>query len=88
MLELYQLNVFVQAAEALSFTAAAERPHISQPAVSMQISNLEKRLDTLLFDRSSRNICTTEAAQGRPTRWMRVRAGVSEVRLALQGKAY
>lgn len=62
MLELYQLNVFVQAAEALSFTAAAERLHISQPAVSMQISNLEKRLDTLLFDRSSRTICTTEAA--------------------------
>jgi DNA-binding transcriptional LysR family regulator len=63
MLELHELNVFVQAAEALSFTAAAERLHISQPAVSMQISNLEKRLNTVLFDRSGRNIRRTEAAE-------------------------
>lgn len=62
MLELYELNVFVQACEAQSFTAAAERLHISQPAVSMQISNLEKRLNTILFDRSGRNIQPTEAA--------------------------
>lgn len=63
MLELYGLNVFVQAAETLSFTAAAARLNISQPAVSMQISNLEKRLNTTLFDRSGRNITLTEAAE-------------------------
>jgi DNA-binding transcriptional LysR family regulator len=62
MLELYELNVFVQAAEAMSFTGAAQRLHISQPAVSMQINNLEKRLNTILFDRSGRNIRRTEAA--------------------------
>ena len=62
MLELYELNVFVHAVEAKSFTAAAERLHVSQPAVSMQISNLERRLNTILFDRSSRNIHPTEAA--------------------------
>lgn len=62
MLELYELNVFVQAYEAMSFTGAAERLHISQPAVSMQINNLEKRLDALLFDRSGRSIRPTEAA--------------------------
>lgn len=62
MLELYELNVFVQAVEAMSFTGAAQRLHISQPAVSMQISNLEKRLNTVLFDRSGRNISLTEAA--------------------------
>ena len=63
MLELYELNVFVQAAEAMSFTGAAQRLHVSQPAVSMQISNLEKRLNTILFDRSGRNIRLTEAAE-------------------------
>jgi DNA-binding transcriptional LysR family regulator len=63
MLELYGLNVFLQAAEALSFTAAAERLHISQPAVSMQISNLESRLNMMLFDRSSRNIRLTEEGE-------------------------
>jgi len=62
MLELYELNVFLHAVEAMSFTAAAQRLHISQPAVSMQISNLEKRLNTVLFDRSGRNVRPTEAA--------------------------
>jgi len=62
MLELYELNVFVHAAEASSFTGAAERLHISQPAVSMQINNLEKQLNTVLFDRSRRKIRPTEAA--------------------------
>jgi DNA-binding transcriptional LysR family regulator len=63
MLELHELNVFLQAAEAQSFTAAAERLHISQPAVSMQISNLESRLNMTLFDRSSRNIRLTEEGE-------------------------
>ena len=63
MLELYELNVFLQAAEAQSFTAAADRLHISQPAVSMQISNLETRLNMTLFDRSSRNIRLTEEGE-------------------------
>jgi DNA-binding transcriptional LysR family regulator len=63
MLEIYEMNVFVHAAEAMSFTGAAQRLHISQPAVSMQISNLEKRLSTVLFDRSGRNIQLTEAAE-------------------------
>ena len=63
MLELHELNVFVQAVEAGSFTAAAERLHISQPAVSMQISNLETRINTKLFDRSGRSVRPTEAAE-------------------------
>ncbi len=63
MLELYELNVFVHAAEALNFTTAAEQLHVSQPAVSQQIQNLERRLDTLLFNRSGRNISLTEAGE-------------------------
>ena len=63
MLENHELNTFVQVAETLSFTEAAKRLHISQPAVSMQIGNLESRLNTVLFDRSGRNISPTEAAE-------------------------
>jgi DNA-binding transcriptional LysR family regulator len=63
MLENHELNIFIQVAETCSFTEAAKRLHISQPAVSMQISNLERRLDTILFDRSGRSITPTEAAQ-------------------------
>jgi DNA-binding transcriptional LysR family regulator len=62
MLENHELNIFVNVAETMSFTEAAKRLHISQPAVSMQISNLENRLNTILFDRSGRNIRPTEAA--------------------------
>ena len=58
----HELNIFVNVAETMSFTEAAKRLHISQPAVSMQIGNLENRLKTVLFDRSGRNISTTEAA--------------------------
>jgi DNA-binding transcriptional LysR family regulator len=63
MIENHELNIFVHVADTLSFTDAAKRLHISQPAVSMQISNLEGRLDTILFDRSGRSIRPTEAAE-------------------------
>ena len=63
MLENHELNIFVNVAETLSFTEAAKRLHISQPAVSMQIGNLESRLNTVLFDRSGRNIAATEASE-------------------------
>jgi DNA-binding transcriptional LysR family regulator len=63
MIENHELNIFVHVAETLSFTEAARRLHVSQPAVSMQISNLESRLNTVLFDRSGRNISPTEAAE-------------------------
>jgi DNA-binding transcriptional LysR family regulator len=63
MIENHELNIFLNVAETLSFTEAAKRLHISQPAVSMQISNLESRLNTALFDRSGRNISPTEAAE-------------------------
>lgn len=62
MIENHELDIFVNVAETMSFTEAAKRLHISQPAVSMQISNLESRLKTVLFDRSGRNISPTEAA--------------------------
>ena len=63
MIENHELNIFVNVAETMSFTEAAKRLHVSQPAVSMQISNLESRLNTVLFDRSGRNISPTEAAE-------------------------
>lgn len=46
-----QLECFMKAAECLNFTRAAEELFISQPAVSRQISMLEKELNLTLFDR-------------------------------------
>lgn len=56
-----RLPVFVAVAEALSFTAAAQRLGISPSAASQAVRTLEKRLGTLLLHRSTRSIRLTEA---------------------------
>lgn len=63
MLNFHELNVFVQAALAENFSVAARRLYLSQPAVSLQISNLEKQLGLELFTRNGRSIQLNEAGR-------------------------
>src|SRR3954447_8063845 len=56
-----QLQAFVAVVERRSFSQAAERLGGTQPAVSLQIQALEKRLGTQLVDRSGRRVEPTEA---------------------------
>lgn len=58
---LRQLRVFALAARHLSFSKAARELHLSQPAVSMQIRELETSADQLLFQRVGRGVVLTEA---------------------------
>ena len=56
-----QLATFCAVVERKSFSQAAERLGVTQPAVSLQIRALEKRLGRQLFDRSGRRVEPTEA---------------------------
>ena len=51
----------VAVVERRSFSQAAERLGVTQPAVSLQVRALEKRLGTQLLDRSGRRVEPTEA---------------------------
>lgn len=55
------LQAFVAIAETGSFSAAAERLHLTQPAVSKRISILEQQLEKPLFDRIGRKVSLTQA---------------------------
>src|SRR2546423_10679239 len=56
-----QLSAFCAVVERKSFSQAAERLGVTQPAVSLQIRSLEQRLGTQLLDRSGRRVEPTEA---------------------------
>lgn len=61
MLDTHQLNVFLAAAEALNFTQAAARLHMTQPSVSQHIQALEHHFGQVLFIRSGRTLQLSEA---------------------------
>ncbi len=56
-----QLAAFCVVVERRSFSQAAERLGVTQPAVSLQVRALEKRLGLQLLDRSGRRVEPTEA---------------------------
>jgi len=58
-----QLKVFESVVRYLSFTRAAEALHLSQPAVSMQISQLEENIGLPVFEKLGKKIFLTEAGQ-------------------------
>jgi len=60
---LRQLRVFEAVARQLSYTRAAEELHLSQPAVSMQVRQLEEEAGLPLFERLGNRILLTEAGR-------------------------
>jgi DNA-binding transcriptional LysR family regulator len=58
---LEQLVILRAVAKGGSFKNAAQSLFLTQPAVSLQIQNLEKQLETNLFDRTKKQIELTEA---------------------------
>ena len=58
-----QLKVFAAVARHRSYTRAAEELCLTQPAVSMQVKQLENQLDTPLFEQLGKKIYLTEAGE-------------------------
>jgi DNA-binding transcriptional LysR family regulator len=56
-----RLHVFHTVAQLSSFTKAANRLHMTQPAVTFQVKQLEEQFNTRLFDRNHNRITLTEA---------------------------
>ena len=61
--DLADFRLLVHIAEANSLTGGAERAHLSLPAASMRIKNLEESLGLKLFTRTNRGVCLTPAGQ-------------------------
>jgi DNA-binding transcriptional LysR family regulator len=76
--ELYQLRGFALVAEVGNLTRAAERLHLSQPALSAQIKALEDELGVALFDRTPTGMQPTVAGR-------RLLAAAAKVLAAAQG---
>ena len=62
-MEFHQLRYFVAAAEELSVSRAAVRLHVTQPALSRAIAQLEDELGVALFDRIRKRIHLTDAGR-------------------------
>lgn len=94
-----QLNAFIAVFEERNITAAAQRLHLSQPALSGTIKSLESLLGAQLFERQARGVSVTDAArilypQARRlvaqtesmTRQFRQDARVAELRIGIEGE--
>ncbi len=63
MIDLSRLEIFLYAADSLSFSEAAKHLHLTQPTVSHHMQMLEQDLGVTLFERSNFGLRLTEAGQ-------------------------
>ncbi|EAR52275.1 Transcriptional regulator, OxyR, LysR family protein [Oceanicola granulosus HTCC2516] len=83
-LTLKQLRYFAALAEAGSFGTAAARVHVTQPALSLQIKELEERLGVKLVERLPRQLRLTRAGQEVLERTRRILAEVDDLEQAVR----
>lgn len=84
---LRNLSYFLALTEERHFGRAAERAHVSQPALSMQIKELEESLGTALVERLSRDIRLTSAGREVELRARRILAEVAALEQSARHQA-
>lgn len=84
-LSLRQLTVFLEATRQMSFARAAEALHLTQPAISMQIRQLESVVGLPLFERIGRKLSLTGAGKLFKHHAARVLGELQDAEQALQG---
>lgn len=84
---LQAMAVFVRVVESGSFSAAARRLHIGQPAASKAVAQIEQRLGVQLLLRTARGLTPTDAGQRYYEQVARVVADAEEADAAARGNA-
>jgi len=79
-----QLTAFIAVAETNSFSIAAQRLHLTQPAISKRIAVLEQLLGNSLFDRIGKRVILTEAGQILLPRAKQLIREIEDIRTAMQ----
>ena len=84
-LTLRQLQIFVVAARHLSYARAAEELHLTPPAVSMQLKQLEDNVGLPLFERLGRGVALTGAGEMLLHHALRILGEIKDAEASLQG---
>jgi len=84
VMDINQLTAFIAVAETSSFSLAAERLFLTQPAISKRIVVLEQMLGSRLFDRIGKKVILTEAGQILLPRAKKIIAETEDTRTAIQ----
>lgn len=80
MPRIQQLRYLVAIADTLSFSRAAEICHVTQPTLSMQLKEMEERLDTRLVERTRARVILTPVGAEIARRARNILAEVEDIR--------
>ena len=83
-MDIRQLEQFVAVYEEGSFSSAARRENCTQPALSVQMRNLEEEFGVALFTRSRRGVTPTVAGKRLYSRGLAILSAVADTRIAVR----
>ncbi len=86
-METRQLKYFLDVANCLNFTKAAQQNHIAQTAMSQNIISLENQLGFKLFDRNNRNVSLTYMGEAFYTEALEIIRAVERAEVRMSGIA-